>query len=332
MIENLKKEDQIEQVNPKKIEDGLRDTISDLFNERDQKHLVEDQADLAPGNTTDKQIPEATRESQRESQKDLNADVAKLKKDEISEAGAGEIDAESELKSLNAELEKTRKTILENQKYGRQNAQRLKNALKLTKEMLENGILTQDEAQKLVESLESGDGEVVPEPEVSPYDNHPFAKILKVANAELVNLRKYSDDELLDDKIKAFDYFLSVAPQEEIAESFEVLNDLIEDPVKLAKQMLNIGKRYYDESYKDIASSGGIAQYIKSKHEEIEKLNKSIDKLTKKLAQYEDYDKPRHRINEVGESNDMPLGKRDPSNDLFHERDKDDMRRQKRLA
>jgi uncharacterized coiled-coil protein SlyX len=155
--------------------------------------------------------------------------------------------------------------------------------------------------------------------------------VLKIVNTELRNLRKYSDDELLDDKVKAFDYFLSVAPQTEIAEAFEELNDLIEDPVKLAKQMLAIGKRYYDESYKDISSSGGIQQYIKSKQQEIEKLNKSIDKLTKKLAQYEDYDQPRYRINEMGESNEPPPS-RDPSSDVFNERDRDDMRRQKRLA
>ena len=330
MIENLKKEDQIEQVNPKKIEDGLRDTISDLFNERDQKHLAEDQKHLDEGNASFKQAEEATHESR----KDLSTSVAKVKKDEKSsseQTSAGEVNAESELKSLTAELEKTRKTILENQKYGRQNAQRLKSALKQTQLLMESGALSQEEAQSLLASLESGDGEVAQEREVSPYDSHPFGKILKVANAELVNLRKYSDDELLDDKIKAFDYFLSVAPQEDIAESFEVLNDLIEDPVKLAKQMLNIGKRYYDESYKDIASSGGIAQYIKIKQEEIEKLNKSIDKLTKKLAHYEDYDQPRYRIKEMGESHQPPAS-RDPSSDVFDERDKDDIRRQKRLA
>jgi hypothetical protein len=156
--------------------------------------------------------------------------------------------------------------------------------------------------------------------------------VLKIANTQLENLRKYSDDDLLDDKVKAFDYFLSLASPEEVKGALEDLTELIEDPIKLTKKMLSIGKLYYDESYKDIASAGSVQNYIKQKHEEIEKLNKNIDKLTKKLAQYEDYDQPRNRINEVGESNDTPPGKRDPSDDLFHERDKDDMRRQKRLA
>jgi hypothetical protein len=226
-------------------------------------------------------------------------------------------------------LEKNRKTILENQKYGRQNAQRLKGALKQAKILMENGALSEEEGMSLITSLESDHEEEV---ETSPYDAHPFGKVLKIANTQLENLRKYSDDDLLDDKVKAFDYFLSLASPEEVKGALEDLTELIEDPIKLTKKMLSIGKLYYDESYKDIASAGSVQNYIKQKHEEIDKLNKNIDKLTKKLAQYEDYDQPRHRINEVGESNDTPPGKRDPSDDLFHERDKDDMRRQKRLA
>ena len=312
MIENLKKTDHVEP--DSKIEDEVHDTISDLFNERDQKYLAEDQAHLATGNTPDKQTAEATRESQ----KDLKTGFAKSGYQDP----VGEISAESELKALQEELLKNRKVITDTQKFGHQNARKLKNALKITQELIESGSLSQSEAQSLVESLENSSGEAATELEGYPYNSHPFGKILKIANAELVNLRKYSDDELLDDKIKAFDYFLSVAPQEDIAESFEVLNDLIEDPVKLAKQMLNIGKRYYDESYKDIASSGGIAQYIKSKQEEIEKLNKSIDKLTKKLAQYEDFDKPRYRIAEMGNGVDGADGVKDTITALFEERDR----------
>ena len=112
----------------------------------------------------------------------------------------------------------------------------------------------------------------------------------------------------------------------------EELTDLIDDPIKLTKKMLAIGKLYYDESYKDIANAGSVQNYIKEKHQEIDKLSKSIDKLTKKLAQYEDYDQPRHRISEVGESNDTPLTKRDPAAELFDERDRQDVGRQKRLA
>ena len=300
------------------------DTISSLFEERDRQLLQEDASPSS--DALQKQAAPTLPSSSQPS-----AGTSKPKaEDEAAKVDDQAIDS-PDLKTLQAELEKTRKTIAENQKYGRQNAQRLKSALKLTKEMVENGALSEAEAQSLMESLSNND-ESEAEVEHSPYAAHPFGKVLKIANTQLENLRKYSDDELLDDKVKAFDYFLSLASQEEVKDALEELTDLIDDPIKLTKKMLAIGKRYYDESYKDIASSGSVQNYIKEKHQEIEKLNRSIDKLTKKLAQYEDYDQPRHRISEVGESNDMPLGKRDLSDDLFHERDKDDLRRQKRLA
>ena len=298
------------------------DTISHLFEERDRPPLQEDIS--LSLNATKKQVAPTLSSAGKVIS---HPDEARVE----TEAAKGDDQAidNPDLKTLQAELEKTRKTILENQKYGRQNAQRLKGALKQAKILMENGALSEEEGMSLITSLESDHEEEV---ETSPYDAHPFANVLKIANTQLENLRKYSDDDLLDDKVKAFDYFLSLASPEEVKGALEDLTELIDDPIKLTKKMLSIGKLYYDESYKDIASAGSVQNYIKKKHEEIDKLNKNIDKLTKKLAQYEDYDQPRHRINEVGESNDTPPGKRDPSDDLFHERDKDDMRRQKRLA
>ncbi len=314
MIENLKKEDQIDRVNSKKIEGELRDTISDLFNERDQKHLAEDQAHLATGNTPDKQTAEATRESQ----KDLKTGVAKSGYHDP----VGEVSAESELKALQEELLKNRKVITDTQRFGHQNARKLKNALKITQELVASGSLSREEAQSLVESLENSSGETATELEGSPYNSHPFANVLKIANTELINLRKYSDDELLDDKIKAFDYFLNLAPLEDIQEALEDLTELSDEPVKLTKKMLSIGKHYYETSYKDIKSAGGVFAYIDKKNQDIDSLHKTIDKLNKKLSQYEDFDKPRYRIAEIGNGVDGTGGVKDTISALFEERDR----------
>lgn len=308
MIENLKKEDQIEQVTPKKIEGELRDTISDLFNERDQKHLATRNESISQAEKTP---PEAL--------KDLSADVARA---DSKETGAGKDSAESELKALQEELLKNRKVITDTQKFGHQNARKLKNALKITQELVASGSLSQEEAQSLVESLENSSGEAATELEGSPYNSHPFANVLKIANTELINLRKYSDDELLDDKIKAFDYFLNLAPLEDIQEALEDLTELSDEPVKLTKKMLSIGKHYYETSYKDIKSAGGVFAYIDKKNQDIDSLNKTIDKLNKKLSQYEDFDKPRYRIAEVGNGVDGTGGVKDTISALFEERDR----------
>lgn len=238
-------------------------------------------------------------------------------KEEEKEPEPPEVD--KKVKSLTEELEKTKKTIQENQRYGRQNAQRLKNALKVAKEFAEIGALSESEAQSLFDSL-GNDTEI--EEDVSTYNVSPFTKVLKAANSELDNLRKYSDDKFLDDKIKAFDYFMTLADQEEIKDALDELNDLVDEPIKLAKKMLSIGQRYYDESYKEIAESGSFHGFILKKNKQIEGFQKQIDKLNKKLSQYEDFDHTTSRISDMSEVGDSKGEKRDSISDLFEERDR----------
>jgi hypothetical protein len=153
-----------------------------------------------------------------------------------------------------------------------------------------------------------------------------FAPIFKVANKELENILKYTDDEHLQDKVNAFDYFLSVGSKEEIQQVLEDLTDLLDNPLKLARKMLSIGQEVYEESYKGIKEAGGFKNYLSKKEEEIEKLRKKVDKLEKKLLQYEDFDKPRYRMDETGDVEGGNSAKSLPGNDtisvLFDERDK----------
>lgn len=224
----------------------------------------------------------------------------------------------SELQTLKEELEKTHKRLAENQHYGRQNAHRLKTALKVAKEFVEEGSLSEEEAARLLGTLESDTEE-----DVSAYPSHPFSKVLAAANKELENIRKYTDDDRLDDKVGAFDYFLLVAPKEEQEQALEDLTDLMDNPLTLAKKMLSIGQTY-ETSYRDMKDAGGIQGMIAKKDQTIDNLRKNIDKLTKKVAQYEDYDKPRYRIDDhVGETTGLEedTSSADSISSLFSHRD-----------
>lgn len=185
--------------------------------------------------------------------------------------------------SLQKELEKARKSTEENQRYARQNSRRLKNAITQTKALIESGVLSDEEAQDLLASLDSGDDE---RGQASVYAGHPFGEILSIANNELTNLRKYSEDTLLDEKVKAFDSFMSLASRDDVGEVIDELAELKDDPIKLTKKILSVGQQFHEESYGDIAKSGSVRNYIKAKNDEIKNLNKNIDKLNKKLAEY----------------------------------------------
>ena len=305
------------------------DSISDLFHTRDQvRGPVSDRVpDQKPAVNRDQKNP--TKGSQGHnvsSEEDLNSpDLSK--KEETQKNAGGSKQAEGskqeepplELQRLQEELSKTQKRLLENQQYGRQNAQRLKTALKVVKELEAEGSLSEEEAARLAESLDrenGGENGEDPLPETS----HPFGKVMAIANQELENIRKYTDDDLLDDKVGAFDYFLLVASKEEREQALDDLTELIHTPLPLAKKMLSIGQGY-EKSYREMKAAGSLYGLLTQKDQELADLQKNLDKFKKKLSQYEDYDKPRYRLEEMGESMEKePSG--DTITSLFEDRDR----------
>jgi hypothetical protein len=246
---------------------------------------------------------------------------------ETSSAGA----SLSELEALRVKLEKTEKVLAENQRYGRTNAQKVKNAQKVVQKFADEGLLTDEEARELFGVLQAdgrepplsgGEREDADMPHSAAHHSPAslFAPIFKVANQELENIRKYTDDDRLQDKVNAFDYFLSVGSKEEVGHVLAELTGLLDDPVKLAKKMLSIGQTVFEESYKHIQEAGGFKNYLSKKDEALEKLQKKIDKLEEKLLQYEDFDQPRYRIDEMGDGDDRKPAV-DTISNLFEARD-----------
>jgi hypothetical protein len=326
MTENMKEDTQSRDIKT----DKPQDTVSKLFDDRDRderdglkkEEIKKEKSSLIPK-------VEAVRESQNlKAVNENKADPSKgenLKENDDKDDQTSSEQASPELEALRKKLEKTEKTLAENHKYGRSNAQKVRNAVKAVQRFADDGLLAEEEAKELLQTLHS-EGEGTEEEEATRYQASPFAPIFKVANQELQNILKYTDDPHLQDKVNAFDYFLSVGSKEEIEQVFEDLSDLLDDPLKLARKMLSIGRDVYEESYKGIKESGGFKNYLSAKDQEIEKLQKKLDKLEKKLLQYEDFDKPRYRIDETGSPGmgDVEGGK--PANDtisaLFDERDK----------
>lgn len=291
------------------------DPLSELFEERDRSPLEENNIEKSP---------EASKSDKSKKEPEINSKESSHQKKVIRKDGEEEEEEEdnkkssSEIEKTKAELEKTQKRLLENQKYAHKHVQKVKNAIKIAQSLINEGNLTQEEAQSLIETLQSEEEEGE---DHYRGDSHPFAPIFRVANKELENIRKYTEDEILNDKIAAFDYFLSVSSESEIKEAFEELTSLMDNPVKLAKRMLAIGQQTYEDSYKDIKESGGVKNLLSIKTQEVEKLQKKIDKLEKKLSQYETYDKPTYRIDEMSEVDSKDSESEDPLTPMFKARD-----------
>ena len=179
------------------------DTISRLFEERNEN--------LSTRRSPSAQTEETTEEKEAVKARHSKESPHSEKEDEEP------IPPNADLESLKAESDKLQKELESTKKWGHTNSRKLKKAILTIKEFVENGDISEEEGQRLLEILESSGSSSQDEDSdgADPRPGHPFAKIFKVANTELENIRKYTGDTRLDDKVKAFDYFLSVASVEE---------------------------------------------------------------------------------------------------------------------
>jgi|GEM_PF-2378191 len=306
------------------------DTISDLLLERDMQAFQHKEKiskeKVIPENTN----PQSTQKGPeaRRVPKDSGSPSAEDKTDNTS--GSSQEDNPSpDIETIQKEVEKARQELESTKRWGHANSQKVKKAVLKTQEFIEEGSLSEEEGQTLLVILNASsstpspfeeDDEVIAETQKTG-KGHLFAQLFPIANRELDNIRTYGNDDLLDEKVKAFDYFLSVATPSEREETIEVLMDLKDQPVALAKKMLSLGQKCYEDFYKSLQEAGGLRAYQAKKKKDIQILNQKIDKLTKKLAQYEDYDRPTYGISEMGSSEkDKPV--LDTITGLFSERDR----------
>lgn len=220
----------------------------------------------------------------------------------------------SELKKLKADIEKKEKALSDTRKWGNKNAQKVKEALKIANKLVEDAYLDSTEANALLKALSSDPAEKEEEKHVFEESSTPLVNILRLARPELENIRRYTEDEILDKKVQAFDMLLNFATPEEKEDILDQVYALKDDPFKMTKHMLALGQRYYEDVCKDFLEAGGLRQYAEKQNQTIGNLRKKIDKLSKRLQEYEDHDtSPKYRLDELSESrNDNARSDLDP--------------------
>ncbi len=195
MTEEIKNEDV--KLAPTKVGDieETKDTVSKLFDDRDRDGR--DRADRDQpkvGESRERKTPATQKAEEVPELKATNTQESKPteKKSDLKEDDGN--DQPHEVDILRKKLEKVEKTLAENHKYGRSNAQKVKNALKVVQKFTDDGLLAEEEAKELLGTHHS-DEEGTEDEEVSRYQNSPFAPIIKVANKEMQNILKYTDDD-----------------------------------------------------------------------------------------------------------------------------------------
>lgn len=280
-----------------------KSALDDIFTDRDYPNREKETFEEQP-------VKKETVNPEEKSEKSKKTEeVKKVEKKEISKIDDDEGDDEpvTELEKYKKELEKSKKALADSQKWGHTNSKKLKAAIKSAQSLAEQGILTNEETKTLIQSLESEDFEV--DAEMMDSNVHPITKYVNAANERFKDLKEiYEDDEMFDQKSEAFNHFLRDGDAEEIEEVLEHLESIKDSPLKIAKYMYKVGEKHFNEIYKDYMEAGGLKKFLSTKNNEIEKLNRKVDKLQKKLLQYEDYDKSNFRIDELSDSSSIQEG------------------------
>ena len=143
----------------------------------------------------------------------------------------------------------------------------------------------------------------------------PIDRYLPIWDKEIENMVKYGSDERLPAYIMAFEHLLKFETTDKINKMFKEFETVEDDHVALTKKMVNVGKKYYKSTYKEISEAGGLPMLMEQYKKKIEEQQKTIDKLQKKSVS------SKNKLS--AKSYDLPNGSSKNMNDFKDELGKD---------
>lgn len=193
-----------------------------------------------------------------------------------------------------AENLRLQKVIKDTQKSFHEDRKKLSAYKKAIEKMKEDMILTDEDAEVLLNHTAFE--------EAATQNEHVIDKYSRIWDNEIQHMRKYpSHFPNIDQYISAFQHLMNFSSIKEVEEIMTDLSNYEDDEVELTNRMLEYGRQYNEDVYSDIHESGSIRQ-LKSKYQEkqdelqleLDKWKRKYNKLKEKHQDYDD--KPGHSI------------------------------------
>lgn len=221
--------------------------------------------------------------------------------------------------------ERLQRTLKDTQKSFHEDRKKLSAYKKTINKFMDDGVLTEDEAQALLDHTQF-EGDVVKEAKtvIDQYSD--------IWDKEILNMRKYNPKDVphINECIKAFQHMYDSSSLSEREDILDDLSNYEDDEIEFTNRMLSLGSDYNDDVYSDLKDSGGIRN-IKAKYQseiddikkELDKVNEKYNKLKKKHSDY-DSEPANLRISSgaayVGDTKDDSLDFGKMFKDKFHRR------------
>jgi len=187
------------------------------------------------------------------------------------------------------ENERLQRTLRDTQKSFHEDRKKLSAYKKTVNKFIDDGVLTEDEAQVLLDHTQF-EGEVVNESKTL------IARYSEVWDKEIGNIKKYNKKDVphIEQCIRAFQHMYDTSTASEREDILDDLSNYEDDEIEFTNRMLALGSEYNDDVYSDLKDAGGIRN-VKAKYQDkIDDLQKELDKITEKYnklkKKHSDYD------------------------------------------
>lgn len=256
-------------------------------------------------------MPKEAKESQNadvEQSSETQKSEQNIKTNDQKEDSKHPEEKKSDSERTNRELERVKGDLSETRRWGRINAQKLKQVEKAIQSLSESGSLTESEAQELLsiaknEKHSIEDDEDEDNSRSNKKESNPISELISIADSKIQELADiFDDDKDFYKKTDAFGKFIQFASPKELEDIMDELEPLKSSPIKLAKRMYRIGEEFYESFYKDLENAGGLKDLVIKQKKEIENLKKKVDKVNEKNLKSQDYDKPNYKLAELNEA------------------------------
>lgn len=252
---------------------------------------------LAKNNETETPATDVYKEDKlKDKNKEKAQDKAIAKNEIANDSLERDISEHPEFKKLKEEVSRAEQRRKGTENSWKELSNKLKAYQKSVKKIMDEGIITEEEGKYLLDEVSHSGMDIE---EDGSADESPMQKLFRVADNGIEKIREAvqegiaDEDPLMDKKIRAFNFFLKDATKKEIDKALDDLSKLDEEPIKLAKKLLSIGQKYYEDAYGEYDEVGGLKGFKKKYQDKIEELEKTIDKQNKEILKfrekYEDY-------------------------------------------
>lgn len=204
-------------------------------------------------------------------------------------------DAE-DVQEIKKSLESYKRRVEDNRSFAMSVKSSIALAQKKIAEMVENGDLDEDASSALLDTLnydKAREPEWLHQSAQKTESNNIFSVLHEVLTTEIKNqYLDVTEDANFHRKILAFDHLTADASADEKKQIMERLLSDKPTPMTLLKRVLKEGDAFLSDGYSDYLDKGGFKNFISSANKEKEELMKKIDKLEKRLNNYENtYDR-----------------------------------------